>query len=72
MDKDITRLEGVVTETLPNTMFKVILDSGKQILATLKGTMRRRYVRIFPGDRVVVEMTKYDSERGRIVEKYRK
>ena len=70
--KDVTTLEGTVTEALPNTMFRVELDEGKTILTSLKGILRRRYVRIFPGDRVKVEMTKYDTERGRIVFKFRK
>jgi len=70
--KDIKTYDGMVTEALPNTMFRVELDEGRLILATLKGILRRRYVRIFPGDRVKVEMTKYDDERGRIVFKYRK
>lgn len=60
---------GTVTENLPNTMFRVELEGGKVILATLKGSLRRRYVRIFPGDLVRVEMTQYDTERGRIVDK---
>ena len=64
-----TKIDGVVTEALPNTMFRVELEDGKTILATLKGMMRRRYVRIFPGDKVKVEMTPYDKERGRIVTK---
>ncbi|QQS38949.1 translation initiation factor IF-1 [Candidatus Woesebacteria bacterium] len=64
-----TEIEGDVLEALPNTMFKVELKDGRIILATLKGKMRRRYVRIFPGDKVIVEMTKYDKERGRIVYK---
>jgi len=64
-------IDGVVLEALPNTMFRIETAEGK-ILATLRGVLRRRYVRIFPGDRVRVEVTKYDSERGRIVEKYRK
>ena len=63
-------VEGVVTQALPNTMFRVELTGGKLILATLKGTMRRAYVRIFPGDRVKVEMTPYDEDRGRIVYKF--
>ncbi len=70
---DSTFINGTVTEALPNTMFKVELDAmGKTVLCTLKGILRRRYVRIFPGDRVKVEMTKYDKERGRIVYKHRK
>lgn len=70
--KDTKEIEGTVTEALPNTMFRVELDEGKVILTTLKGRLRRRYIRIFPGDRVKVEMTKYDDERGIIVWKFRK
>ena len=62
---------GAILEALPNTMFKVQFEDGRVILASLKGILRRRYVRIFPGDTVVVEMTKYDEDRGRIVEKIR-
>lgn len=70
--KDISSnvVAGEVLEALPNTMFKARLDDGRIVLATLKGTLRRRYVRIFPGDRVKVQMTKYDQERGRIIFKY--
>lgn len=68
--KDTVQIDGVVTEALPNTMFKVELSDERMILATLKGRMRRRYIRVFPGDKVKVEMTKYDKERGRIVYKY--
>jgi translation initiation factor IF-1 len=70
--KDIKTVNGRVIEALPNTMFRVELEDGRVILATLKGIMRKRYIRIFPGDSVKVEMTKYDEERGRIVFKYRK
>lgn len=65
-----TTFDGTVTQALPNTMFRVELEGGKLVLATLKGKMRRNYVRIFPGDKVKVEMTPYDTERGRIVYKY--
>ena len=65
-----TIIDGQVTQALPNTMFRVEFTGGKVILATLKGIMRRAYVRIFPGDRVKVEMTPYDEDRGRIVFKY--
>ena len=68
--KDTVQVDGVVTEALPNTMFRVELSDERIILATLKGRMRRRYIRVFPGDKVKVEMTKYDKERGRIVYKY--
>ncbi|MBU0572537.1 translation initiation factor IF-1 [Patescibacteria group bacterium] len=71
MTKEKTvKIDGVVTEALPNTMFRVELADERKILATLKGKMRRRYIRIFPGDKVQVEMTRYDKERGRIVYKY--
>ncbi|MDP3917654.1 MAG: translation initiation factor IF-1 [Candidatus Woesebacteria bacterium] len=63
-------VEGTVTELLPNTMFRVVTLEGKSLLTTLKGRMRKAYVRVFPGDRVRVEMTKYDEDRGRIVYKY--
>ncbi len=69
-NEDITKVDGTVTQALPNTMFRVELSDGRLILATLKGSLRRNFIRIFPGDRVKVEMTKYDEERGRIVFKY--
>ncbi len=72
-NKDKTeKFEGTVVDAMPNTMFKVDLDDDRQVLATLKGILRRRYVRIFPGDRVLVEMTPYDDKRGRIVRKFKK
>ena len=70
--KEVKTINGTVTEALPNTMFRVDLEDERVVLTTLKGILRRRYVRIFPGDKVKVEMTKYDNERGRIVFKYRK
>ena len=71
--KDNKNIEvvGEVTESLPNTMFRVKLENGKIILATLRGRLRKSYVRIFPGDRVKVEMTPYDEDRGRIAFKFR-
>lgn len=69
LNQGATTFKGRVLESLPNTMFKVEFEDGKVVLATLKGTLRKRYVRIFPGDSVIVEMTKYDVERGRIVQK---
>jgi len=68
--KNSVEVDGKVTQNLPNTMFRVELTDGKLILTTLTGRMRRAYVRIFPGDRVKVEMTPYDEDRGRIVYKY--
>jgi translation initiation factor IF-1 len=71
---DVIRAEGVVTELLPNTMFRVELDNGHKILAHISGKMRMHFIRILRGDRVTVEMTPYDLSKGRIVyrEKYRK
>jgi translation initiation factor IF-1 len=66
----VIEVDGQVTQALPNTMFRVILTDGREILATLKGKMRRAYVRIFPGDKIRVEMTPFDEKRGRIVRKY--
>ena len=68
--KKTENFDGEVTEALPNTMFRVTLKDGRKILAILKGRLRRRYVRVFPGDKVKVEMTPYDEERGRIIYKY--
>lgn len=70
--KENVEIPGKVLEALPNTMFRVELEDGRLVLATLKGKMRRRYIRIFPGDNVKVEVTPYDEERGRIVYKYEK
>ena len=70
VNNEVVIVEGTVTESLPNTMFRVDIGGGKKILVTLKGVLRKRYVRIFPGDRVRVEMTKYDKDRGRVVQKY--
>ena len=69
-ENNFTHFDGTVMVALPNTMFKVELTDGRVILTTLKGRMRRNYIRIFPGDKVKVEMTPYDEERGRIVYKY--
>ncbi len=68
-DKKNTIVEGEIREALPNTMFKVVLTDGREILTTLSGRMRKNYVRVFPGDKVRVEMTPYDDKRGRIVYK---
>ena len=66
---NLIEAEGTVSQALPNTMFRVELTDGRVVLTTLKGTMRRAYVRIFPGDRVKIEMTPFDEERGRIIKK---
>jgi len=64
------RVEGVVKEALPNAMFRVQLDDGHMVLAHVSGRMRMHFIRILPGDRVVVELSPYDLERGRIVYRY--
>lgn len=69
---DTTKVRGIVTKALPNTMFEVELEDDRTVLATLKGVLRRKYTRVMPGDKVEVEMTKYDDKRGRIVNKFRK
>ncbi|MCA9932494.1 MAG: translation initiation factor IF-1 [Ardenticatenaceae bacterium] len=69
---DKIEVEGKVIELLPNTQFKVELDNGHQVLAYLSGRMRKYYIRILLGDRVRVEMSTYDLERGRITYRYRK
>jgi translation initiation factor IF-1 len=60
-------LDGVVTEALPNTMFRVKLENGHEIIAHISGKMRKNYIRILTGDTVKVEMTPYDLTKGRIV-----
>ena len=63
---DMIELEGTVTEALPNAMFKVQIDGGHIILAHISGKLRMNYIRILPGDKVVVEMSPYDLTKGRI------
>ncbi|QSX07266.1 translation initiation factor IF-1 [Sedimentibacter sp. zth1] len=64
--KDVIEVEGKVLEALPNAMFKVELQNGYQILAHISGKLRMNYIRILPGDAVVVELSPYDLSRGRI------
>ncbi len=59
-------VEGVITESLPNTQFRVELENGHVLLGHISGKMRKNYIRITPGDRVTVELSPYDLERGRI------
>ena len=59
--------EGVVTEALPNAMFRVDLDNGHNILCIISGKMRHNFIKVIEGDRVKIEMTPYDLTRGRIV-----
>jgi translation initiation factor IF-1 len=63
---DVIEVEGVVTESYPNAMFEVQLPNGHKILAHVSGKMRMHYIRIYPGDRVTLELSPYDLTRGRI------
>ena len=63
---DMIELEGTVVEALPNAMFKVQIDGGHVILATISGKLRMNFIRILPGDKVTVEMSPYDLSKGRI------
>lgn len=67
MQTENQKVEATVLASLPNTMFRLKLLDGRVVIATLAGKMRRHFIRILPGDKVVVEMTPYDLERGRIV-----
>lgn len=71
MSKEIVQIEGVIVETLPSTTFKVKLDTGHEILAHISGRMRMHYIRILPGDRVIVEMSPYDLTKGRIIRRHK-
>jgi translation initiation factor IF-1 len=64
--EDAIEVEGTVVETLPNAMFRVTLDNGHRILAHISGKMRLHFIKILPGDRVKVEVSPYDFNRGRI------
>ena len=69
--EDKVAFDGEVVEALPNTMFRVQLENGHPVLAHLAGKMRRFRIRVLPGDRVRVEVSPYDLDRGRIVYRYK-
>lgn len=64
--EEALQMEGVVTETLPNTTFRVELENGHVVIAHISGKMRKHYIRILTGDKVTVELTPYDLSKGRI------
>jgi translation initiation factor IF-1 len=64
-------MEGEIVEALPNTMFRVKLDNDHEVLGHISGKMRRHYIRILPGDRVKIELSPYDLDRGRITYRYK-
>ncbi len=64
--EDVIEVEGVVSEALPNTLFKVKLENGHEVLAHISGKLRMNYIKILPGDKVKVELSPYDLTKGRI------
>jgi translation initiation factor IF-1 len=69
--EDVIEVEGKVVEPLPNAMFRVELQNGHRVLAHISGKIRMNFIRILPGDRVLVELSPYDLTRGRIVYRYK-
>ena len=64
-------VQGIISETLPNAMFRVALESGHEVLAHISGKIRMHFIKILPGDRVLVELSPYDLTRGRILYRYK-
>lgn len=69
--KEVIEVEGTITEALPNANFKVELENGHEILAHISGKMRMHYIKILPGDKVTIEMTPYDLNKGRITYRHK-
>jgi translation initiation factor IF-1 len=69
--EDLIEVQGKVVEVLPNTMFRVEIDTGQTVLAHISGRMRMHYIKILPGDRVTVELSPYDLTRGRITYRFK-
>jgi translation initiation factor IF-1 len=69
--EDAIEVVGTVLETLPNAMFRVELENKHQVLAHISGKMRKNFIRILPGDKILVELSPYDLSRGRIVYRYK-
>jgi len=69
--EDVVRVDGIVTEMLPNAMFRVEIEGGHVVLGHVSGKMRMHYIKILPGDRVALELSPYDLTRGRIVLRYK-
>lgn len=69
--EDVIELQGTVVEALPNAMFQVKLENGHTVLAHVSGKIRMNFIRILPGDRVTVELTPYDLNRGRITYRFK-
>lgn len=69
--KDVIEVEGTVSESLPNAMFRVDLQNGHSVLAHISGKMRMNFIRVVPGDKVLIELSPYDLKRGRITRRVR-
>jgi translation initiation factor IF-1 len=69
--EDAIEVVGTVLETLPNAMFRVELENKHMVLAHISGKMRKNFIRILPGDKILVELSPYDLSRGRIVYRYK-
>lgn len=69
--EDVIEVEGIVLEPLPNAMFRVELENEHKVLAHISGKMRMHFIRILPGDKVLVELSPYDLTRGRITSRYK-
>lgn len=69
--QEAIKIDGIITDTLPNATFKVKLDNGVEILAHISGKMRMHYIKILVGDRVTVELSPYDLSKGRISYRYK-
>ena len=69
--KEVIEVEGIVKEALPNAPFKVELANGHEVLAYISGKIRVHYIRILPGDRVLVELSPYDLTRGRVTYRFK-
>ena len=67
---DVIEVDGIIVESLPNAMFRVVLENGHKVLAHISGKIRMRFIRIVPGDRVKLELSQYDLNRGRITWRY--
>ncbi|MDZ4846826.1 MAG: translation initiation factor IF-1 [Chitinophagales bacterium] len=69
--QDLIKLDGTITESLSNAMFRVRLENGHEIISHISGKMRMHYIKILPGDKVSVEMSPYDLTKGRITYRYK-
>ena len=69
--EEAIEVEGTVLETLPNAMFRCEIDNGHVVLAHISGKMRMNYIRILPGDKVTIELSPYDLQRGRIIYRHK-